>query len=257
MESFFNKKISHFIVLISFLILILLLDFIFFYPKFGETPEYENLRYVGYKNITETETLFFNNLKPGDIVAYRPVSFLESYSYILEKEESGLKNIFVFFFYYNLFDKVLANSMGEDGYWHVYIYMGNKTLNSLDFSGSSTEIMDHNFFKTKYLKILRVNTKQEYKKEAIKQAEIHKNIQDISYSLKNGLIVVFARSTGIIPSFRIEEDKLVCSSYIALLYKDITFNPYKNFNYISPADIEDSKLTETILLKNERGIYIK
>lgn len=256
MYNFFNKKTTIFILVIALLFFVLFLDFLFFYPKFGSPPEYTNLRSLGQKDITETETLFFNNLEPGDIVADRPISFIDSYKSTLE-EGSILTNIFIFFFYYNLFDKVFVNSMGEDGYWHVYIYTGNKTLNSLDFKGVNDKTIDSEFFETKYLEILKVNTEKKYKEEAVKQAKMHLQNKDISYSLKNGVIVVFTGSTGLIPFDNLEENKLVCSSYLALVYKEISFNPYKHFIYISPADIDNSELTETVFLKNEKGVYIK
>jgi len=256
MGSFFNKKSSWFIILISLFLLVLFLDFIFFYPKFGESIDEENLRYLGYKSINETKKILIGALKPGDIVAEKPSSFIGSYQYALEKG-GVLTNFFFFIFYYNLFDKIFINSMGEDGYWHVYIYLGNGTLNSLDFTGVENRQIDENFLKSGYYKLLRVNAEEEFKQKAIQKAVLHERNKDISYSLKNGVIVVFSKSTGIFPFAELDEDSLVCSSYQALIYNDISFTPGKQFTYISPEDIDESELTETVFIKNKKGVYIK
>lgn len=253
---FFNKKTSKFIIMITFLVLIFFLNFLFFYPKFGDVSESINLNYLGEKNIEETEKIFFEEIQPGDIVAHRPVSFLNYYSYMLE-DDTILNNFFIFFIYYNLFDKILINSMGESGYWHVYIYLGDQTLNSLDEGGVTNLEINSNFFRTKYLKILRVDTKEENIQKAIERAILHEQKKDISYSLKSGIIISFAKSTGIIPTQKLYEDKMVCSSYQALIFEEVTFNPTKHLTYISPEDLDNSKLTSPVFLKNEKGIFVK
>jgi len=256
--NFFGKKTSHFILAIAFLFLILLLNFIFFYPKFGvETNSYETLNYLGEKNTEEIKEILSNTLEPGDIIADKPLSFRKSYGNALKNREGPIRNIFLFTFYYNLFDKVFVTSMGEDGYWHVYIYLGNGTLNSLDEDGSSEDFIDDYFIENGDFEIYKIKTLEENKQKAIKRAIIHEQKKDVPYSLKNGVLIVFSKSTGIFPFQKLEENKFVCSSYLASIYKEISFNPNKHFTYISPADIKYSGLTETVFVKNENGVYIK
>ena len=250
-----DKKHKSFVKLISLLFITLLLIFIFFYPKFDFNKK-ENLEFLGNLSKEETKTLILNNLEEGDIVLGKPTSFNYYHTYYMEKnKERGTSNIFFFIFYYNLFNNLFIRSMGEDGYWHAYIYVGNNTFNSLFLLGVEEDKINDILLEGNYLKILRVNTTRENKLNAIKNAESHLRQQDIYYSLKNGLIIVFAKSTGLNHIFSLDKQKLVCSSYIALLYKDISFNLKKDYTYITPVDIEDSNIVKTILITKKEGVY--
>ncbi|MFH1209936.1 MAG: hypothetical protein V1663_04060 [archaeon] len=248
-----EKEDRNFLILISIFILTLLLTFIFFYPKFD--IEKEDIVYKGNLSIQDTKDLILNNIQEGDIVLNKPKSFSSYYNYIETREDLLLKNQIFFFFYYNLFDNILIKSMGNEGYWHTNLYIGNGTLNSLFILGIEQDNIDESFIKGNYIKILRVNTPKEIKSKAIKSADQHLRSQDIYYSLKNGLIIVFARSINLNYIFDIEDKQLVCSSYTALLYKDISFNQKKHYTYITPADIEDSNIVKIILVTKDDGVY--
>jgi hypothetical protein len=237
-----EKEDRNFLILISIFVLTLLLTFIFFYPKFE--PNKENIVYKGNFSIQDTKDLVLNSVQEGDIILNKPKSFLSYYSYLEKNDNSLLKNQIFFFFYYNLFDNILIKSMGNDGYWHTNVYVGNGTLNSLYLLGIEEKDIDKAFINGNYIKILRVNTSEEVKLRAIKSANQHLKSQDLYYSLKNGLIIAFTRSIGLDYIFDLENNKLVCSSYTALLYKDISFNQKKHYTYITPADIEDSSIVK-------------
>jgi len=249
-----EKEDRNFLILISIFVLTLFLTFIFFYPKFDIEKE-NNLEFTSNISIDEEKNIILKNIKEGDLILSKPSSLPPYYSYLGNKNKDKFNNIFFFFFYYNLFDKILIRSMGEHGYWHVSIYTGNSTLNSLSIVGVEQEKLNELFMQGHYLKILRISTKDEIKLKAIQNANNHLKRQDIYYSLKNGLFVVFAYSLNLNYISRLDENRLVCSSYIALLYRDISFNPKKHYDYITPNDIEDSDLVRVILITEKEGLY--
>ena len=163
------------------------------------------------------------------------------------------RNGFSNLFFYNLFDKILISSMG-DTYWHTGIYIGDGIIDSL-YLRNIEETFD-NTIEHKYFKVLGVKTSDKNKYLAMERAKEHYRNQDVYYSLKNGLIIVFLESTGANWNLDIREDELVCSSYVALLYREINFDD-KPFTYITPVNIEFSDLTETKFLVNETGFYMK
>ncbi|MBU2634277.1 MAG: hypothetical protein KJ674_03455 [Nanoarchaeota archaeon] len=246
-----GKEPTNFMKLLFLLFITLLLTFIFFYPKFEF--EEEELTFLGPLSTEETKNLILDNLEEGDIILNRPQSF-SSY-YMQNKQQKLFKNIFFFFSYYNLFDKIFIRSMGEEGYWHIYIYKGNNTIHSLSLLGVEEGKIDNDFVENNYLKILKVNTTKENKIKAIERSNYYFESQEIYYSLKNGLIIVFAKSTGANYIFHLDKQKLVCSSYIALLYKDISFNLKKDYTYITPTDIENSDVVDTIIITKKEGVY--
>jgi len=247
-----DKNHKDFVKLMSVFFISLFLTFIFFYPKF-EFEKKEDLKFLGKLSTEETKILILETLEEGDIILNKPTSF--SASYMLNKEEEVISNPFFFFLYYNLFDKIFIRSMGEDGYWHVNIYKGNNTLNSLFLLGVKEDKINNLFIENNYLKILRINTTGENKIKAIERANYYLKNKELYYSLKNGLIIVFAKSIGLNHVFFLEKEKLVCSSYIALLYEGITFNEKKDYTYITPVDIENSKLTKTVVVTKKEGVY--
>lgn len=235
---------------IFILILCILITFIIFQPK----KITENEKLILIENITNPEILekILTIMEPGDIILTKPKSLYNNYEY--DKEIGHSSAMFSSFFFYNLFDKILINSMG-DTYWHVAVYLGNGTMNSL-YLDNRNELMNDKFIQHKYFKVLNVKASEEKKRLALKRAEEHHEKQDMYYSLKNGLIIVALESTKSSRFYDLKENELVCSSYAALLYKEINFDK-KPFTHITPVDIEFSNETDIKFLVNKTGFYIK
>tara|TARA_Y100000034_G_scaffold47494_1_gene58488 strand:+ start:110 stop:865 length:756 start_codon:yes stop_codon:yes gene_type:complete len=236
---------------ISLLIICILLTFVFFSPKkITETDDFilrENL------TPTQIQELTLDLIEEGDIIAIKPKSFSDSYQYD-QKNDDAFGNPFTSIFLYNLFDKLLISSMG-DTYWHVGIYIGNGTINSLSLDVRKDKI-DETFIEHKYFKVLKVRTSKENKKLAMERAEQHFNYQDVYYSLKNGLLVVYLESIGSKKVYDMRENELVCSGYIASLYREVSFTD-KPFTHVSPVALEFSDKTDTKFLVNEEGFFVK
>ncbi|MBS3150283.1 hypothetical protein J4425_00550 [Candidatus Woesearchaeota archaeon] len=247
----FEKRTRKFLLWSLFFLFIIFLTFLFFHPKFYEN---ENLESFQYENLTTEEiyNILLTKLKPGDLILNKPISYSERYFYQSNKE-SLLNNKIIFFIYYNLFE-LLINSMGEGDYWHVFIYTGNGNLNSLTINGVSLDVITKEFVSSNYFTVLRPNVNDGTKLKAVQRANDRYIDQDIHYSFKNGLIIVFFRGTGINIHPRMRENKLVCSSYAASLYSPINFND-RNFRHVTPIDLIDERITRIILIKNERGFY--
>lgn len=235
---------------ISILILCIFLTFIIFHPK--KINDNENFVFI--RDLTNEEILekTLGLIEPGDIILTKPKSLYDSYEY--NKKTKYSRTRISNFFFYNLFDKILISSIG-DTYWHVAIYTGNNTINSL-YLDNRNEIINENFIRHKYFKVLNVKTPEENKNLAIERADEHFKKQDIYYSLKNGLIIVSVESAKLDKRYSLKENELVCSSYIALLYKEVNFDN-KPFTHITPVDIEFSDKTEVKFLVNETGFYVK
>tara|TARA_Y100000034_G_C6899357_1_gene415385 strand:+ start:243 stop:989 length:747 start_codon:yes stop_codon:yes gene_type:complete len=235
---------------LSIFFLCLFLTFIFFTPK--QIDETENLVLI--ENLTQKEMINLSLIlvEEGDIVLTKPKSFLDDYAY--DKKTGKKKNRLTSFFFYSLFDKILISSMG-DTYWHVTIYVGEGKINSL-YLDTREELIDKDLLEHKYFKVLKVKTSEENKKLAIKRANEHLKNQDIYYSLKNGLLAVYIESTGSNRRYNIKEDELVCSSYLASIYREVNFDD-KEFTHITPVDIELSNQIEVKFLINEEGFFIK
>jgi len=235
---------------VSVLIFSIFLTFVIFQPK----KIYENENLILIKNMTNSEIRerALNLMEPGDIILTKPKSLYDYYEYNkkMRHSKTRLNN----FFFYNLFDKILISSLG-DTYWHVAVYLGNGTMNSLYFSNRN-EPLDEIFIQHKYFKVMDVKTSNENKILALKRAKNYYEKQDIYYSLKNGLIIVALESTNSDKKYPLKENELVCSSYVALLYKEINFDG-KPFTHITPVDIELSEYTETKFLVNKTGFYVK
>jgi|SRR3989344_1636186 len=234
---------------ISILILCIFLAFIIFHPK--KINENEYLIFIG--GLTNEEILekTLGLMEPGDILLTKPKSLYDSYEY--NKKAYKKKRISNFFFY-NMFDKILISSIG-DTYWHVAVYIGNNTMNSL-YLDNRNEIINEDFIQHKYFKVLNVKTSEENKNLAVERADEHFKKQDIYYSLKNGLIIVSIESANLNRRYNLKENELVCSSYVALIYKEVNFDN-KPFTHITPVDIEFSDKTEVKFLVNETGFYVK
>lgn len=237
---------------ISILILCIFLTFLFFSPK--KLNENESLVFVGNLTLEQTQEKTLSLMEEGDLILTKPKSLTDSYLYELEKK-GKLANSIKTFFWYNLFDKILISSMG-DTYWHLGIYIGNETMNSIYFSGINKDKLDKNFFKYKYFKVLKVKTSEDNKRLAIQRADEHFKNQDVYYSLKNGLLTVFLESTSSKRELNIKENELVCSSYIGSIYKEVKFNN-KPFTHLTPVALEFSDKVETKFLVNKTGFYIK
>lgn len=237
---------------ITILFLCIFLIFLFFGPK--ELNGNENLVFVENLTLEQTQEKTLSLMEEGDIILTKPKSLADSYLYELERK-GKLANSVRNFFFYSLFDKILISSMG-DTYWHSGIYIGNETINSLSFSGINQDKLDKNFFKYKYFKVLKVKTSEDNKILAIQRANEHLKNQDVYYSPKNGLLIVFLESTSSKREFNIKENELVCSSYIGSIYKEVKFNN-KPFTHLTPVALEFSDKVETKFLVNKTGFYIK
>lgn len=235
---------------ISILILCIFLTFLFFSPK--DINEEENLILIEDLTLKEIQNLTLNLIEEGDILLTKPKSLFDSYEY--SRKTNKKPNRFTNFFFYNLFDKIIINSMG-DTYWHVTIYVGNGNIHSL-YLDTREELINENFLKHKYFKVLSVKTQEVNKKLALERANKHLKNQDIYYSLRNGLLIAYLESMESNKKYNIKKDELVCSSYIASIYKEINFAD-KPFTHIAPVDIEFSDKTETKFLINETGFYKK
>ena len=234
---------------ISILILCIFLTFIIFHPK--KINENETLVFIGDLTNNEIKEKTLGLIEPGDILLTKPKSLYDSYEY---NKKAYKKTRISNFFFYNMFDKILISSIG-DTYWHVAVYIGNNTMNSL-YLDNRNEMINEDFIKHKYFKVLNVKTNEENKKLAIERANEHFKKQDIYYSLKNGLIIISVESAKLDKRYNLKENELVCSSYIALLYKEVNFDN-KLFTHITPVDIEFSDKTEVKFLVNETGFYVK
>jgi len=239
-----------FFTCISILFLCILLTFSFFTPK--KASDSENMVFIGKLDDKEIKEKTLSLIKPGDVILTKPKSLYDYYQYN-KKVKGYSRNGFSNLFFYNLFDKILISSMG-DTYWHTGIYIGDGIIDSL-YLRNIEETFD-NTIEHKYFKVLGVKTSDKNKYLAMERAKEHYRNQDVYYSLKNGLIIVFLESTGANWNLDIREDELVCSSYVALLYREINFDD-KPFTYITPVNIEFSDLTETKFLVNETGFYMK
>jgi len=221
---------------IILLILCIFLTFLFFSPK--QISETEDLIYVGNLNQGQMKDLALSLIEEGDLVLTKPKSLFDNHEY--DRKIEGKPNKFTNFFFYNLFDKILINSMG-DTYWHVAIYVGDDTINSL-YLETREELIDEIFLEHKYFKVLSVETSEINKKLAIERANEHLKNQDIYYSLKNGLLISFLESTGWKKEFDIKKDELVCSSYIASIYEEVSFHD-RIPTHITPVALEFSDKT--------------
>src|SRR3989344_5907853 len=238
-----------FYVGMSVLVASIFLTFIIFHPK--KIDENENLILIDNLTNIEIKEKALSLMKPGDIILTKPKSIYDSYEY--NKRTRNSRTRLSNFFFYNLFDKILINSIG-DTYWHVAIYLGNGTMNSL-YLDNRNEMIDETFIRHKYLKVLDVKTSENNKALALERAKEHYEKQDIYYSLKNGLLIVALESTRSDRIFNLKENELVCSGYVSLLYKGVDFDS-KPFTHVTPADIEFSENTEVKFLINRIGFYI-
>lgn len=246
------SKLDNFLfyVGISVLLLCIILTLLLFSPK--KIQEDQNLVFIGNLTLEQTKERTLSMIEEGDIILIKPKSIKDSYLYELSIE-SGISNPVKNFFFYNFFDKLMISSMG-DTYWHVGIYIGNGKISSLRFSGIHENELDENFFNYKYFKVLRVETSEENKIKAIERANEHFREQDVYYSFKNGLILVYLESINSKKELSIKEDELICSSYISSLYREIDFND-EPFTHITPINLEFSDKTETKILVNQTGFY--
>lgn len=233
---------------LSILFLCLFLTFLFFTPK--QINETENLKLIEGLTQEQILDLTLKLIEEGDIILTKPKSLFDSYEY--DRKKDLKPNRITNFFFYNLFDKILINSMG-DTYWHIAIYVGNGTMNSL-YLDTREELIDEDFLEHRYFKVLNVKTSKTNKKLAIERANEHLKNQDIYYSLKNGLLITFLESIGSNRKLNIKEDELICSTYIASIYKEVIFED-KEFTQITPVDIEFSDKVETKFLVNKTGFY--
>ena len=142
-----------------------------------------------------------------------------------------------------------------DTYWHVGIYIGNGTMNSL-YLDNKNEKINKNFIEHNYFKVLKVKASEYEKKLAMKRAKEHYEKQDIYYSLKNGLLITYAESVKSKKFLDLKENELICSSYVAYLYREINFDN-KPFTNVAPVDLEFSSVTELNFIVNKTGFYIK
>ena len=235
---------------ISLLIICILLTFIFFTPKkIMETDDFILKEGLTPEQIQE---LSLDLIEEGDIVATKPKSFYDDYEYDMKTGRGA--NYFTNFFWYNLFDKLLISSMG-DTYWHVGIYVGNGTINSLNLDIHEDKI-NEDFIKHKYFKVMKVRTTKAKKQLAIGRANQHLKDQDIYYSLKNGLLIVHLESIKSKVIYNIKEDELVCSSYIASIYREINFTD-KPFTHVTPVALEFSDKVDAKFLVNKEGFFVK
>jgi hypothetical protein len=236
---------------ISILFLCIILTLFLFSPK--NINDNESLIIVPNLTYGEMMDISLGLIEEGDIILMKPKSIPDSYFYEIEREgkSSRVKN----FIFYIFFDKILISSTGNR-FWHTGVYIGNGTINSLYFTGIKKTKIDEKLFEYEYLKILSVKTSDDIKKSAIKKSEEHFKNQDIYYSLKNGLLIIFLESTASKKQININENELVCSSYVAYLYNEIKFND-KPFTHVTPIVLEISDMTETKLLFNETGFYKK
>jgi len=246
------KKLEDFLFYtgVSILFLCIFLTFLFFTPK--KVNETENFILLENMTLKQMQDLSLNLIEEGDIVLIKPKSFADSYKYDL-KRGRGINDKVTSFFWYNLFDKIIINSMG-DTYWHIGVYTNDGIINSLSLDIHEDDI--NKIIEYDYIKVLNVKTSGENKKLAIKRAEEHLKNQDIYYSLKNGLIIVFLESTNSKRIYEITDNELVCSSYIASIYREVDFDD-KPFTHITPVDIEFSDNVETKFLINETGFFVR
>src|SRR3989344_2510547 len=246
------KKLEDFLFYtgVSILFLCIFLTFLFFTPK--KVNETENFILLENMTLKQMQDLSLNIIEEGDIVLIKPKSFADSYKYDL-KRGRGINDKVTSFFWYNLFDKIIINSMG-DTYWHIGVYTNDGIINSLSLDIHEDDI--NKIIEYDYIKVLNVKTSGENKKLAIKRAEEHLKNQDIYYSLKNGLIIVFLESTNSTRIYEITDNEFVCSSYIASIYREVDFDD-KPFTHITPVDIEFSDNVETKFLINETGFFVR
>ena len=236
---------------LSILFLCLFLTFLFFTPK--QINETENLVLVENLTLKQMQNLSLSLIEEGDILLTKPKSFIDDILYD-NSIGRGSNNKFTSFFWYNFFDNIIVSSMG-DTYWHSAVYIGNGKMNSLALD-IYEDTINEDFLNHKYFKVLEVKTSNKNKKLAIKRANEHLKNQDIFYSLKNGLLAVYLEAVESTRIYNFKEDELVCSGYIALIYKEVIFDN-KPLTHITPVDIEFSDKTETKFLVNETGFYKK
>jgi len=233
----------------SFLLLCIFLTFLFFGPK--KIIEKEEFVFVT-SDKKEMLNLTLELIEEGDLLLSRPKSLIGGYEYDT-KNRINLNQL-TYFFWYNIFDKLIINSMGNT-YWHIGIYIGQEKINSL-YQGVYEHEINENLINYKYFKVLKIKTSEENKILAIKRAKEHFKKQDVYYSNKNGLIIVYLESIGSKRIYSLKENELVCSSYIGLIYNEIKFND-KPFTHLTPVALEFSEKVETKFLVNETGFFIK
>ena len=238
-----------FFIGISILLLCIFLTFIFFTPK--KVFEKEDLVFVT-SDKEEILNLTLSMMEEGDLILMRPKSISLGYEYdYLNKRQF---NKFAHFIWYNLFDKIIITSMG-DSYWHSGIYVGNKKMNSL-YKKIYEESLNENFVEYQNFKVLGVKTSKENKKLAIKRANEHLLKQDVYFSVKNGLLIVYLESVNSKKVYSLKENEVVCSSYNALLYKEVLFDK-KPPTHLTPVALEFSENTELKFLVNGTGMFVK
>ena len=158
------EKIENFLFYtgLSIFFLCLFLTFLFFTPK--QINESENLILIEDLTLKEMENLSLSLIEEGDLLLTKPKSFLDDHAY--DKSIGiGFNNKFTSFFWYNFFDNLIVNSMG-DTYWHAAIYMGDGKMNSLSLD-IYEDTINENFLKHKNFKVLKVKSSDENKKLAI------------------------------------------------------------------------------------------
>ena len=247
------SKLDNFLLYIgvSVFLLCIILTFLFFSPK--KVQENNPLVFVGDLPSDQVKEKTLNSLEKGDIILIKPKSMEDSYLYGLSRENI-FSNPVNNFFFYNFFDKLMISSMGNT-YWHIAIYIGNGKMNSLRFSGIHEDELDESFFNYRYFKVLKVKTSEENKKIAIERANEHFQKQDIFYSFKNALLSVYLESVNSKRILNLKKDELICSGYIASIYKEVNFID-KPFTQITPVNLEFSGQTETKILVNQTGFYL-
>ncbi|MBS3143391.1 hypothetical protein J4446_00730 [Candidatus Woesearchaeota archaeon] len=251
MFNLFERSSRKFLFWGLFFFLIVFLTFLFFHPKFYTEERIENLNYRLLDN-EEIYRISLNELKSGDIILDKPISYGDRYIYQQQFDET-INNRFIFFLYYNIFE-FLIDSMGEGNYWHSFVYVGDGRMNSLSLKGVDEENFTIYFTNSYYFIVLRPIVSEEVRNEAIEKTNIDLKNKNIKYSFRNGLLIVFSRATGINLNYKIKDDELVCSSYAASLYHSLKFNG-KDYKYATPIDLFDEDLTKIVMAKTRRGFY--
>src|SRR3989344_4739874 len=226
MFNLFERSSRKFLFWGLFFFLIVFLTFLFFHPKFYTEERIENLNYRLLDN-EEIYRISLNELKSGDIILDKPISYGDRYIYQQQFDET-INNRFIFFLYYNIFE-FLIDSMGEGNYWHSFVYVGDGRMNSLSLKGVDEENFTIYFTNSYYFIVLRPIVSEEVRNEAIEKTNINLN-------------------------YKIKDDELVCSSYAASLYHSLKFNG-KDYKYATPIDLFDEDLTKIVMAKTRRGFY--
>ena len=140
----------------SFLLLCIFLTFLFFGPK--KIIEKEEFVFVT-SDKEEMLNLTLELIEEGDLLLSRPKSLIDGYEYDT-KNRINLNQL-TYFFWYNIFDKLIINSMGNT-YWHIGIYIGQEKINSL-YQGVYEHEINENLINYKYFKVLKIKTSEENK----------------------------------------------------------------------------------------------